>query len=505
MTRSNLMKAFVLVFVFVFIAAAAHSQGVAINGTGAPADTSAILDLASINKGFLPPRMSSIQRGAIVLPATGLVVYQTDGISGLYWNAGTPAAPNWKLVGQGGAAGGQWSVSGSDLYFLGGSVGIGTLPLAYRLAVTGDLQGLRVQTNTAGGRLASFGGIGNFEVDAPGVIAGRLSLLEDGRMGLGVAAPAARLDVLGGNWDVVNGEGDLRIGNATTRLKFGVATLGAGQGAATIMQQGPAGAYNVLALGAQGNKVLNVVGATQRVGIGTDAPSAPLGFPATVGKKVTLYPGVGGDYGLGISGGRLQLTTDPGAADVAMGVDNNGSFSERFAFKNTGALAVNGNAGSAGQVLQSNGAGAAATWVSPTSTQYNGLYQAISSSYVLLNNSNTVADVPGLSQTFFAPRASRVLVSFAAPVQGEYCTLCALGLVSVRLVLDGTEIQTWHKTAFGGSIDLLSATYLINVPEGFHTATLRAYWSAGYDPNLGIYVGGTATAFGSLTVQVVPQ
>lgn len=499
------MKALALVLIVVFTAAAAHAQGVAINGTGVLADTSAILDLSATTKGFLPPRMSAVQRGAIVLPATGLIVYQTDGVSGLYWNAGTPAVPNWKLVGQGGAAGGQWSVSGSDLYYVTGNVGVGSTPAGYRLGVMGDANGLRVQTNTAGGLLASFGGLGRIEVDAPGVAGGRVSLLENGRLGLGVAAPAARLDVLGGNGDVVSGEGDVRIGSTTTRLKFGVVTAGGSQGAATVMQQGVAGGYNVLALGAQGSKVLHVVGATQRVGIGTDAPSAPLGFPATQGKKVTLYPGVGGDYGFGISAGRLQLTTDPGAADVALGVDNNGTFSERFAFKNTGALAVNGNAGTAGQVLQSNGAGAAATWVSPTGTQYNGLYQATSSSSVTLSSSNTSADIPGMSQTFFAPRASRVLVSFVVPITGGVCTLCLLGNTAIRLVLDGTEIQTWIKSVIPSSNDVLTVTYLIDVPQGFHTAHLRGYWLAGSDPNVEIGLGGFPTEFGSLTIQVVPQ
>jgi hypothetical protein len=42
------------------------------------------LDLSSTTKGFLLPRMTSAQRTAIATPATGLMVYQTDGTEGLY-------------------------------------------------------------------------------------------------------------------------------------------------------------------------------------------------------------------------------------------------------------------------------------------------------------------------------------------------------------------------------------------------------------------------------------
>jgi hypothetical protein len=57
-------------------------------GTSAP-DASAKLDVFSTTKGFLPPRMTGAQRNAIVSPAAGLMVYQTDGTSGLYYYGGS--------------------------------------------------------------------------------------------------------------------------------------------------------------------------------------------------------------------------------------------------------------------------------------------------------------------------------------------------------------------------------------------------------------------------------
>ena len=46
-------------------------------GQQVPADASALLDIRSTSKGFLPPRMTTAQRTAIVSPAAGLIVYDT--------------------------------------------------------------------------------------------------------------------------------------------------------------------------------------------------------------------------------------------------------------------------------------------------------------------------------------------------------------------------------------------------------------------------------------------
>jgi len=60
-------------------------------GTTTP-NTSALLEVSSTTKGFLPPRMTTIQRNAISSPATGLTIYNTDNVqiefySGSVWMA----------------------------------------------------------------------------------------------------------------------------------------------------------------------------------------------------------------------------------------------------------------------------------------------------------------------------------------------------------------------------------------------------------------------------------
>lgn len=53
-------------------------------GTTQP-DASAVLDIQSQSKGLLIPRMTLQQRGTIQNPATGLMIYQTDLLSGFYF------------------------------------------------------------------------------------------------------------------------------------------------------------------------------------------------------------------------------------------------------------------------------------------------------------------------------------------------------------------------------------------------------------------------------------
>jgi hypothetical protein len=421
----------------------AHAQGIAINTTGAAADTSAILDLSSTTKGLLVPRMTTAQRAAIVLPATGLVVYQTDGATGLYWNAGTPATPSWKQVGEAGAGGGssQWTTNGANIYYSAGNVGIQR------------------------------------------------------------ATPLARLDVLGGNWDVVNGEGDVRIGDASTRLKIGLATGGGGTGAATIMEHGPAGAYNVLALGTQGNKVLFVNGNSQRVGIGIDAPSAPLGFAALLGKKITLYPAGANDYGLGISSGRLQIFTDGGAGgDVAIGTDAAGTFTERLAVKNNGALAVSGNTGAAGQVLQSNGSGTAPTWVTRNALTYNSVYSSTTPTNVWIDPT-APGVLSGMSITFTTAQAAKIIVHVDVKVSDTECTFCAGGTATGALRVNGAAFHTRSVKLGNGEFDNLVMTGYTAVAAGTHTIDL-------YCSTVGkiLQFGATGEPYcGRIVVEVIPQ
>ena len=107
------------------------------------------------------------------------------------------------------------------------SVGIGTTLPVFRLHVVDPgAAGLRVQTNTGGGAVASFGGNGDFQIDSNGTTAGRFIVQQGGNVGIGTASPDNKLTVNGtadkpggGSWGTFSDE---RLKNIKGRFTPGL-------------------------------------------------------------------------------------------------------------------------------------------------------------------------------------------------------------------------------------------------------------------------------------------
>ena len=110
----------IALFIF-FTAGTSFGQGVSYNTTGASAHASAMLDVQSTSKGVLVPRMTAAEKTAISSPATGLMIFQTDGTAGYYYYSGSA----WTMVGNMPAG----TTTGDMLYWNGSAwahVGAGT-------------------------------------------------------------------------------------------------------------------------------------------------------------------------------------------------------------------------------------------------------------------------------------------------------------------------------------------------------------------------------------------
>ncbi len=124
--KKYILRFSVLLAMIIFATMSATAQ-VAINATGTAPVASAMLDVTSTTSGILVPRMTTAQHNAIAAPATGLVVFQTDGTAGFYYYTGAA----WRLIS-------PWVFSGTNIAFPVGSVGINTAAPTRTLDVNGN-------------------------------------------------------------------------------------------------------------------------------------------------------------------------------------------------------------------------------------------------------------------------------------------------------------------------------------------------------------------------------
>jgi uncharacterized protein (TIGR02145 family) len=108
-------------------------------GTPSP-DRSSVLELKSTTRGFLPPRMTTTQRNAIVTPATGLVVYNSEK-NCLEWYNGT----EWYN-----GCGNQDSSGGTAVVSAYANANISTGTMTAGTAVTGVTQTITATVTAVG-------------------------------------------------------------------------------------------------------------------------------------------------------------------------------------------------------------------------------------------------------------------------------------------------------------------------------------------------------------------
>ncbi len=148
------------------------TQNVSINTTGNAADTSAMLDITSGSKGILIPRMNQLQRSAIFMPATGLLVYQTNGSRGFYyydsiagWTNLASATDTWLLTGN--------TATNPVTNFIGtadsSSLSIRTDSIE-RIFINGNAGNIGINTNTPASTVDINGSVSHAVTTAPGSI-----------------------------------------------------------------------------------------------------------------------------------------------------------------------------------------------------------------------------------------------------------------------------------------------------------------------------------------------
>lgn len=98
-------------------------QNVGVNDDGADPDNSAMLDIRSVNRGLLIPRMTKAQRIGIPAPANGLLVYQTDDTVGFWFYGPAKWEPVFRYITAG------TGLTGGKIYSYG-SINLANTPIA---------------------------------------------------------------------------------------------------------------------------------------------------------------------------------------------------------------------------------------------------------------------------------------------------------------------------------------------------------------------------------------
>jgi hypothetical protein len=420
---ANIMKALLTFFITMVCIGPALSQSVGV-GTQTP-NASAMLDISSNNKGLLIPRMTENEKAQIANPATGLLVWQTDGTPGFYYNAGTPQGPKWYMLSVADAT--NWSINGNgnidpSQNFIGTT---NSQPIRFRInnrwagsidSAKGTYFGYLAGQNDALGNVAFGDQALSTNENGSGLTAiGRLALEKNrgGSSNTAVGALTMRENTVG-NWNTAvgtqsmlnntTGSENVSIGmlsmydnKGDKNVAAGVYALAANEGFNNIglgyyaLRFNTSGSWNI---GIGSNALRNNISGVSNVGVGISALNAndtghsnvALGSFALASNKMNYNTAVGA---------RALTNSVSGEENAAMGMDalkNNviGDGNTAVGFNSQ----LNSNAHyntSVGQKsLESNISGIANTAIGRGAMQINtvGLYNSALGANTLDNNTS---------------------------------------------------------------------------------------------------------------------
>ncbi|PLW94228.1 MAG: hypothetical protein C0592_03570 [Marinilabiliales bacterium] len=473
-------------------------NNVAINSTGNLPDPSAALDVSADDKGVLIPRMSAVQRLAIAGPADGLMVYDTDTMCVMVYQAGT--ASWWSLCRAGSGvigADGLTSLVKPTLEPAGANCANGGIMLEFGLDANSNGILDAGEVNGALTRYVCNGADGAAGATGPQGPAGPTGATgPQGPAGAtGPIGPQGPQGPAGTGYNTVAlttmEPAGVNCPNGGVLLEFGLDANGNGildpgevdpllsryvcngvDGAAG--PQGPAGATGATGpAGPQGPAgPTGATGATGPAGAtgatGATGPAGPQGPQGTQGPQGPAGP-------LGCTNANYVLKND-GIQGVCSIIYDNGTnvgigtaaptqkLDVAGAVKFSSALMPANDAGTAGQILQSAGAGAAPTWEDPANILvYGNHVDNVTLGSLVTTTSSSWVDIPGMSTTF-TPVHDRIYI-FASLVARLANTsgMAQFGqaIVSARILVGGVQVANAASVVTDFDEDYWGGQYVV--------------------------------------------
>jgi len=278
-------------------------------GTVTP-NASAELDVSSTTRGFLPPRMTAVQRNAIPSPAAGLMVFDTDSAAYMLYSGS-----GWTRIATGTAVG-AWSLSGN--------AGAG----ANSFIGTTDNQALRIRVNNipsgqvnhiSQNAALGFGALSGITSGIRNTAVGDSAMFSNttGNVNTAVGAFSLIRNTTGASNSAVGarallsnvgGSGNTGIGSAALELNTtGIGNTAVGVGSLTNNVSGSSN---------------TAIGANANVSAGNLSNATAIGAGTIVGKSNAVVIGTNADVGIGTTtpSAKLDLVGNLRVADGTQGV-----------------------------------------------------------------------------------------------------------------------------------------------------------------------------------------
>jgi trimeric autotransporter adhesin len=364
------------------------AQNVAINPDGSNPDSSAMLDVKSNNKGLLIPRMNQSLRNSIVLPATGLLIYQTDNTPGFYFYNGTV----WTSV--------SGNVNTNNLWSIAGNTGTNS---ASNFIGTTDNVSLNFKAyGVIAGRIDPYYSLGNTFL---GGSAGVSHSNTTGDLNAAFGRGALHFNVSGGyNTSIGSQSLFYNLGNGGTAVGFeAMAYIPDAAGSVAVGAQALRGYPNPAINTGLQNTAIGVTSLIDNTSGGNNSASGYVAlfkntsgsYNAAMGSRALLSNTTGSEntaigYGADVASGTLTNATAIGSGAIVNASNTvqlgNAAVTKVFAGTGTtatvvtGGLQVTGGSLASGKVLTSDALGVA-TWQTPSG----------SSGWSLTGNTGTTA------------------------------------------------------------------------------------------------------------------
>jgi len=279
--------------------------------------------------------------------------------------------------------------------------------------------------------------------------ANRMVIDANGNIGVGITNPGFPLNFSNGNGDKI-----ALWGNSGAHYGFGIQTA--------LLQIHTDNSSGDIAFGYGSSSSF-----TENVRI---KGNGVMQFPAALAKKIIFYPGSTGDASIGVFGNEFRIASDYSGADITFGYDNRSTgFTEKFRMKANGALVVNGNTGTTGQTLTSNG-GNAVSWQSPTNSLYNSMMEFTQTSGITTTGFSYITE---LNETFTTPDC-KALIILKGQMRNNSCLACGGNSCKYDIYVDNTLVDRTIVNSVNNGEDAVvtNGGHIVTLAAGSHTLAI---------------------------------